>query len=153
MHPKDAGKDGRQKEKRVAEDELVRWHHQLDGHEFEHAPGVGDGQGSLACCGPQGCRVGHNLATRRQNTPIFTEAIFTTAKIWKQSKYPRTDERRESVACLYNGILLWLFSCQAVSSSLRLHGLQHATLTAGGLRGLEGHLKLQDTQTCLLHPS
>ena len=56
MHPKDAGKDGRQMEKRVAEDELVRWHHQLDGHEFERALGVGDGQGSLACCSPQGCK-------------------------------------------------------------------------------------------------
>ena len=45
-------KDGRQKEKRVAEDKMVRGHHQLDGHEFEQAPGVGDGQGSLACCSP-----------------------------------------------------------------------------------------------------
>ena len=32
------------------EDEMVEWHHQLNGHEFEQAPGVGDGQGSLACC-------------------------------------------------------------------------------------------------------
>ena len=32
------------------------WHHQLDGHEFEKAPGVGDGQGSLVCCSPWGCR-------------------------------------------------------------------------------------------------
>ena len=36
----------------LAEDEMVGWHHQLDGHEFEQAPGVGDGQGSLACCSP-----------------------------------------------------------------------------------------------------
>ena len=33
----------------MTEDEMVGWHHQLDGHEFEQAPGVGDGQGSLAC--------------------------------------------------------------------------------------------------------
>ena len=33
---------------------MVEWHHQLDGHEFEQAPGVGDGQVSLACCSPQG---------------------------------------------------------------------------------------------------
>ena len=32
----------------------VGWHHQLDGHEFEQAPGAGDGQGSLACCSPWG---------------------------------------------------------------------------------------------------
>ena len=36
-------------------DELVGWHHQLDGREFEQAPGVGDGQGSLVCCSPWGC--------------------------------------------------------------------------------------------------
>ena len=35
-------------------DEMVGWHHQLDGHEFKQAPGVGDGQGSLACCSPWG---------------------------------------------------------------------------------------------------
>ena len=33
---------------------MVGWHHQLDGHEFEQAPGVGDGQGSLVCCSPRG---------------------------------------------------------------------------------------------------
>ena len=38
------------------EDEMVGWHHQLDGHEFEQALGVGDGQGSLACCSPWGCK-------------------------------------------------------------------------------------------------
>ena len=36
-------------------DEMVGWHHRLDGHEFEQAPGVGDGQGRLACCSPWGC--------------------------------------------------------------------------------------------------
>ena len=51
-HP-DAGKDWRQKEE-TAEDEMVGWHHQLDGHEFEQARGVGDGQGSLVCCSPWG---------------------------------------------------------------------------------------------------
>ena len=50
----DAGKDWRQKEKRMTEDETVRWHHWLDRHEFEQAQGVGDGQGSLMCCNPCG---------------------------------------------------------------------------------------------------
>ena len=48
----DAGKDWRQEEKRMTEDEVLGWHHWLDGHEFEQSPGVGDGQGSLACCSP-----------------------------------------------------------------------------------------------------
>ena len=50
----DAGKDWRREEKGMTEDETVGWHHRLDGHEFEQAPGVGDGQGSPACCSPWG---------------------------------------------------------------------------------------------------
>ena len=38
----------------MTEDEMVGWHYQLDGHEFEQAPGDGEGQGSLACCSPWG---------------------------------------------------------------------------------------------------
>ena len=40
----------------MTEDEMVGWHHQFDGHEFLQAPSVGDGQGSLACCNPWGCK-------------------------------------------------------------------------------------------------
>ena len=40
----------------MTEDEVVGWHHRLDGHEFDQALGVGDGQGSLACCSPRGHR-------------------------------------------------------------------------------------------------
>ena len=58
----DAGKDWRQ-EKGMTEDEMVGWHHQLDGHEFEQALGVGDGQGSLVCCSPWSHRVGHDWVT------------------------------------------------------------------------------------------
>ena len=43
-----------QEEKGMAEEEMVGWHHHLDRHEFEQALGVGDGQGSLACCSPWG---------------------------------------------------------------------------------------------------
>ena len=52
----DAGKDWRWEEKGMTEDEMVEWHHQLDGHEFEQVLGVGDGQGGLACCSPWGHR-------------------------------------------------------------------------------------------------
>ena len=50
----DAGRDWGQEEKGMTEDEMVGGHHQLSEHEFEHAPGVGDRQGSLACCSPWG---------------------------------------------------------------------------------------------------
>ena len=40
----------------MTEDEMAGWHHQLDGHEFEQTPRVGDGQGSLVCCDSWGCK-------------------------------------------------------------------------------------------------
>ena len=59
----DAGKDWGQEEKGTTEDEMVGWHHQLDGRGFGWTLGVGDIQGGLACCSSWGCRVGHNWAT------------------------------------------------------------------------------------------
>ena len=50
----DAGIDWRREKKGMTEDEMVGWHHRLNGHEFESAPGIGDGQGNLACCSPWG---------------------------------------------------------------------------------------------------
>ena len=47
----DAGKDWGQEEKGTTEDEMIWWHHRLNGHGFGWTPGVGDGQGGLACCG------------------------------------------------------------------------------------------------------
>ena len=52
----DAGKEWKQEEKGMTEDEIVGWYHWLDGHEFEQAPGVGDGQGGLACYSPWSCK-------------------------------------------------------------------------------------------------
>ena len=51
-----AGKDWRREEKGVTEEEMVGWHHWLNGHEFGWTLGVGDGQGGLACCSPWGCK-------------------------------------------------------------------------------------------------
>ena len=57
----DAGKDWRQEEKGTTEDEMVGWHHRLDGHEFQQAPGDGEGQGSLWSMGSRWVR--HDWAT------------------------------------------------------------------------------------------
>ena len=59
----------------MTEDEMLGWHHRLDGHEFEQDQGVGDGQGSLAFCSPWGCkRVLRVLWTaRRSNQSILKE--------------------------------------------------------------------------------
>ena len=52
----DAGQDWRQEKKGMTEDEMVVWHHGLDEHEFEQIPGDSEGQGSLVCCSPGGCK-------------------------------------------------------------------------------------------------
>ena len=63
----DAGEDWRQKEKGVTEDEMVRWHHWLNGREFEQALSDGGGQRRLVSCSPRGCKeLGHVFATEQQ---------------------------------------------------------------------------------------
>ena len=65
----DAGEDWGQEEKGETEDEMVGWHHQLNGHEFEQTLGDRKGQGSLACFSPGvSQRVGHGLVTGHTNT-------------------------------------------------------------------------------------
>ena len=59
----DAGKDWRWEEKGTTEDEMVGWHHWLNGHELKEALGVGDGWGDLTCCNPWGCRVRQDWVT------------------------------------------------------------------------------------------
>ena len=51
----------------MTEDEMVGWQHQLNGHEFEQAPGVGDGQGSLACCTP----LSHKELDMTEKLPLY----------------------------------------------------------------------------------
>ena len=65
----DAGNDWRQEEKGTIEDEVVRWHHWLDGHEFEYTPVVGDGQRSLACYSPWGHRESVTTELLSRMTP------------------------------------------------------------------------------------
>ena len=57
------GKDWGQEEKGATEDKIIGWHHQLNGHEFEQAPGDSGGRESVVCFSPWNCRVGHDLAT------------------------------------------------------------------------------------------
>ena len=73
----DAGRDWGQEEKGVKEDEMVGWHHQLDGHESEWTPGVDDGQGGLVCCNSWGCK--ESDMTERLNwtdTVVYAEVYF-----------------------------------------------------------------------------
>ena len=77
----DDGKDWRHEEKGVTEDEMVGWHHGLNGHEFEQAPGVGDGQGGLACCSSWGCKESETI--ERLN---WTELIFKFCPLLRKSQ-------------------------------------------------------------------
>ena len=70
----DDGKDWRQEEKGTTEDEMVGWHHQLKGCEFKQAPGVGDGQGSLVCCSPWGCKESNT--TEWLNCDVWEDLLF-----------------------------------------------------------------------------
>ena len=75
----DARKDWRQEEKETTEDKMVGWLHWLNGHEFEKGPGVGDGQGSLACCSPWGCK--ESDTTEQLNWELeWNLAYFTTQR-------------------------------------------------------------------------
>ena len=108
----DAGKDWRQ-EKGMTEDGMVGWHHRLDGHEFEQAPGVGEGQGSLACCGPRGCK--ESDATERLN---WTEALtvfwcpeylysFSPLGSWRPFSHMRTYSWwSRIISWKYNSVIL-----------------------------------------------
>ena len=75
----DAGRDWGQEEKGTTEDEMAGWHHRLDGHEFGWTPGLGDGQGGLACCGSWGGK--ESDTPERLN---WTELSDTGRGLWRQ---------------------------------------------------------------------
>ena len=71
----DAGRDWGQGEKGTTEDEMVAWHHWHSGHGFGWTPGVGDGQGGLACCGSRGCK--ESDTTERLNWTKLMPSVHT----------------------------------------------------------------------------
>ena len=70
----DAGKDWRQKEKGTTEDEMIGWHHQLNGHEFEQTPGDSEGQGSLVCYSPWGHKESDMTEWQQQCHAVLSDA-------------------------------------------------------------------------------
>ena len=93
----DAGRDWGQEEKGKTEDEMAGWHHRFDGHEFGWTPGVGDGQGGLACCNSWG-RKESDTTDRLNWTELkgYEEMIDYFADLWKDDmivklKQPETN--------------------------------------------------------------
>ena len=80
----DAGKDWRLGEKGTTGDDMVGWHHQLNGHEFEQALGDGEGQGSLVCCSPWSCKSRTRLSDKTE-LRIYQLISF---KSCNSTKYP-----------------------------------------------------------------
>ena len=112
----DAGRDWGQEEKGMTEDEMAGWHHRLDGHEFAWSPGVGDGQGGLACCNSWGCK--ELDTTERLNWTVF------------RPPYPcgYTTDVFTAFAIQEHGVSFRLFACMhevalVVSNTLQPHGL------------------------------
>ena len=101
----DAGKDWGQEEKGTTEDEMVGWHHRLNGHEFGWTLGVGDGQGGLVCCSSWGHK---QLDTLSDWTELNWIGLLRYA--FKRIFYEKYSWQM-------------LFSCSVMSDSLRPHGL------------------------------
>ena len=91
----DAGKDWREEEKRTINNEMIGWHHQLHGHKFVQALGVGDGQENLACCSPWGHKESdmtewlnwisilpkqHKYLSAQENTPMLSPRFIKRLK-------------------------------------------------------------------------
>ena len=86
----DAGKDWGQEEKGITEDEMVGWHHWLNGHVFGWTPGVGDEQGGLACCGSWNRRVRHDWVTElswMKMSALESHSVVVTFQRLSPSKY------------------------------------------------------------------
>ena len=79
----DAGRDWGQEEKGTTEDEMAGWHHQLDAHEFEWTPGVGDGQGGLVCCDSWG-----RIELDTTEWLNWTDSFLCCAKAFKFNQVP-----------------------------------------------------------------
>ena len=75
----DAGKDWRQEDKGTTEGEMVEWHNQLNVHAFEWTPGVGDGQGGLACCDSWGCKESDTTERLKWTELNWTELVLSVA--------------------------------------------------------------------------
>ena len=82
----DAERDWGQEEKGMTEDEMSGWHHRLNAHGFGWTPGVGDGQGGLACCGSWGRRVRNDWATELNWTETTTNPSVKQTEVIEESK-------------------------------------------------------------------
>ena len=99
----DAGKDWGQEEKGATEDEMVGWHHQLNGHEFEQTLGDSEGQASLACCSPWGHKKSDTTEQLNDKRPEWKRKLTSKQKnqqtqsvvLWNHHKMQKEKKKRE----------------------------------------------------------
>ena len=131
----DAGKDWGQEEKGMTEDEMVGWHHRHNGHGFGWTPGVGDGQGGLACCGSWGHK--ESDMTERLNwthPPKITTIIMSI--LWKITNvllivllrpslqyYCMGTKNKEQKNIISSHLIIWLYATAAKKKNLDLHDM------------------------------
>ena len=133
----------KREEKRTAEDEMVWWHHRLEWHEFEQAPGVGDGQGGLACCSPRGCKeldstewTDLNIIVKTTKLNFFymcplpkylSSQSNTSVTLWRKP-LPSPTSKYEICGCPMShtdevlAILWWVSLCACLQRSHNLPG-------------------------------
>ena len=95
----------------TTKDEMVGWHHWLNGHDFEQTPGNSEGQGSLACCSPWGRKeLGHDLATEKQQRILcfhFSVIFFKYYLFWRKLKDLFSRKHIQNLMLQYFGHLVW----------------------------------------------
>ena len=110
----DAGKDWGQEEKGTIEDEKVGWHHRLNGHEFEQAPGVSKGQGSLVCWSPWGHKeLDNDLATEQHSSSLKAKCmgrVCAVRKSWPSNLYWEIKRACESIHHPRDAVALYFHS-------------------------------------------
>ena len=87
-------KDWRQEKKGMTEDGMGGWHHWFDGHEFEQSPGIGDGQGSLACCSPRSCKESDMTEWRHCTEPNCAQPYQMEEPLKVHPCLPRFKQRQ-----------------------------------------------------------
>ena len=119
----DAGKDWTQEESRTTEDEMVGWHHRLNGHEFEQAPGDGEGQGSLVCYRPWGHKE-LDMTAQTEHQPTQLQVILPEIHVGKSLFLRAWLQAHQLCLTLYDPM-----DCSLPGSSV--HGLHlHVNLVA-----------------------
>ena len=108
----DTRKDWRQEEKGMTENEMVGWHHQLDGHEFEQTPGDSEGWGSLVCCSPWGC-IESDTTEWLNNNKVWNGKPVT---YWLATGFESGNEIMDST--IFQPPKLRCFSCSRVGGKL-----------------------------------